>query len=642
MTLAPASAPGVRLRRARRGDDGVVRVRTDVASFVGYAERGPVGVPVRVRTMRAFEGVFGGYHDAGFLAYAARGFFENGGDTLLAVRVAAPLPELGAARARTVLPGVSGAPLVEITAGSAGVWGNGLSVALTPARRIEAVVAHPPITATAFDLGETRGFAPGQLLGFRQPGGAVMHRVLAAVDASSGRLFLVHPDPARRQPGEAALTGLDPTLPLRIERVAYDLTLRRDGRLVAVYSGLELGRQAQAFMGAVLAPAVPDADGILPETTPMIEARLLAPPEPLAAATGQPQRLAGGRNGLAAVTVADHIAALATLEGIADVAMLAMPDLTARPDPTRYLPIPDDPDDPCAICPAPPAPSPALPPPVGDLPPELSEADIAQAQAAMVTQAERLGDRIALLDPPPARAARTDALVAWRQRTDSTFAALFTPWLTVADPRAAQTTRNIPPSGHAAGQLAAVDLATGPHRAAANLPLVWAQGPTAQLHPAEHGLLNAQGITVITARDGRPARLMGARTLGSDARFRYLTTRRLMILLRRSLEVSLHWVPFEPNSGETRALLSHTISVFLEALRRGGALAGDTPDESWRVRCDDVNNPPRTQALGRLIVDIGVAPAMPLEFITLTLGVRQDGFDLIESGANPQQMLEAV
>ena len=279
---------------------------------------------------------------------------------------------------------------------------------------------------------------------------------------------------------------------------------------------------------------------------------------------------------------------------------------------------------------------------MGELPPELSEADIAQAQAAMVTQAERLGDRIVLLDPPPARAARTDALMAWRQRTDSTYAALFTPWLTVADPRPNKSTRDIPPSGHAAGQLAAVDLATGPHRAAANLPLVWAQGPTAQLHPAEHGLLNAQGITVITARDGRPARLMGARTLGSDARFRYLTTRRLMILLRRSLEVSLHWVPFEPNSGETRALLSHTIGVFLEALRRAGALAGDAPDQSWRVRCDDVNNPPRTQALGQLIVDIGVAPAMPLEFITLTLGVRQDGFDLIESGASPQQMLEAV
>ena len=220
MTLAPASAPGVRLRRARRGGDGVVRVRTDVAGFVGYAERGPVGVPVRVRTMRAFEGIFGGYHDAGFLAYAARGFFENGGDTLLAVRVASPLPDIGADRARAVLPGASGAPLVEVTAGSAGVWGNGLSVALPPARRIEAVVSHPPITATTFDLAEARGFAAGQLLAFRQPGGAVMHRVLAAVDAGSGRLFLVHPDPARRQPGEAALTGLDPTVPLRIERVA--------------------------------------------------------------------------------------------------------------------------------------------------------------------------------------------------------------------------------------------------------------------------------------------------------------------------------------------------------------------------------------------------------------------------------------
>ena len=179
MTLAPASAPGVRLRRARRGGDGVVRVRTDVAGFVGYAKRGPVGVPVRVRTMRAFEGIFGGYHDAGFLAYAARGFFENGGDTLLAVRVASPLPDIGADRARAVLPGASGAPLVEVTAGSAGVWGNGLSVALTPARRIETVVSHPPITATTFDLAAARGVAAPRRHDYERGESAPPTRVIA-------------------------------------------------------------------------------------------------------------------------------------------------------------------------------------------------------------------------------------------------------------------------------------------------------------------------------------------------------------------------------------------------------------------------------------------------------------------------------
>ena len=46
---------------------------------------------------------------------------------------------------------------------------------------------------------------------------------------------------------------------------------------------------------------------------------------------------------------------------------------------------------------------------------------------------------------------------AWRSRFDSKYAALYYPWLRVVDPlrnAASSVTRDIPPSGHVAGQCA--------------------------------------------------------------------------------------------------------------------------------------------------------------------------------------------
>ena len=116
-------------------------------------------------------------------------------------------------------------------------------------------------------------------------------------------------------------------------------------------------------------------------------------------------------------------------------------------------------------------------PSVGDLPPVFHGDEIYQVQAALIQQCEKLRDRIALLDPPFS-AARDDklgvgAVRAWRSRFDSKYAAFYYPWLRVVDPLRSppSLTRDIPPSGHVAGQYAQTDLQVGVHKAPANAPL---------------------------------------------------------------------------------------------------------------------------------------------------------------------------
>lgn len=124
MNIATASqAPGVRIEwldiNAQQLDAG----RTDVAGFLGLAERGPLHTAVKLESMRQFRTTFGGHIERGCLAYGVEGFFANGGRTCWVVRVADPAAGQ-AARLRVRLPGARFA----LEAISVGAWGNAIEV----------------------------------------------------------------------------------------------------------------------------------------------------------------------------------------------------------------------------------------------------------------------------------------------------------------------------------------------------------------------------------------------------------------------------------------------------------------------------------------------------------------------------------
>ena len=72
-------APGVYIQAANPQVRALAPARTDVAAFVGIAECGPVATPTRVTSFAEYQRTFGTFLESGYLAYAVKAFFENGG-----------------------------------------------------------------------------------------------------------------------------------------------------------------------------------------------------------------------------------------------------------------------------------------------------------------------------------------------------------------------------------------------------------------------------------------------------------------------------------------------------------------------------------------------------------------------------------
>lgn len=88
-------------------------------------------------------------------------------------------------------------------------------------------------------------------------------------------------------------------------------------------------------------------------------------------------------------------------------------------------------------------------------------------------------------------------------------------------------------------------------------------------------------------------------------------------MLRRSLEEGNRWVVFEPNTPNTWDTVESRVNSFLEKLFAKGMFAGGSPEESFYVKCDAETNPPESTDQGLLAIEVGVAPAIPAEFIII-------------------------
>jgi len=240
---------------------------------------------------------------------------------------------------------------------------------------------------------------------------------------------------------------------------------------------------------------------------------------------------------------------------------------------------------------------------------------VKSVQTMMIAHCERMGDRVAILDTPPDL--KPQEVKKWRMDVtgfDSSYAAMYYPWIKVMDP-ATDMIVNVPPSGHIAGLWARSDNTRGVHKAPANEVVLGAVGLAYQSTKGEQDTLNPNGINCLRAFPGRGIRVWGARTLSSDPAWRYINVRRLFNYVEKSIENGTQWVVFEPNDRKLWARVSRDVSSFLRTVWRDGALFGSSPAEAFYVKCDDELNPPESRDLGRLIIEIGLAPVKPAEFV---------------------------
>jgi len=236
-------------------------------------------------------------------------------------------------------------------------------------------------------------------------------------------------------------------------------------------------------------------------------------------------------------------------------------------------------------------------------------------QTAMIGHCERMHDRVAILDTPPDLSPQE--VKKWRMDVtgfDSSYAALYYPWIKVDDPILNKPIA-IPPSGHVAGIWARSDNTRGVHKAPANEVVLGAVGLVNNCTKGEQDTLNPNGVNCIRAFPGMGIRVWGARTLASNPSWRYINVRRLFNFVEKSIERGTQWVVFEPNDPFLWSRLSRDVSAFLSGVWSSGALFGGSPNQAFYVKCDAELNPPESRDLGRLIVEIGMSPVKPAEFV---------------------------
>ncbi len=541
--------------------------------------------------------------------------------------------------ARGAAPGVR--PLddgVWLEARSEGRWGDRLRASLS--FRTEPV-AVPELRGG--DLLVRPGGAPvplGATLLLRLSDGT--REVRTVIDVVDG-WHPDRPDRVRRLVLDAAPAGD----PVRTERVEAELRLHEVRAEAAVQEG-----RSEVFQGLGLTPAHPRwIHGVVGRESELARAHPEWAGATLEVTPGLLDRerlesgpFRGGADRYADIVPEDFFDpgwsqrdeepgdGIQAVGSVAEAALLVVPDLYS-PGPLQPV---EDVSDPVSL--AGPAFAPCVHPgePVeqADPVPELAGlrldpddgADlerIVELQGDVAGFAADLRSLVALLDVPPGL--DPEEIVRWRGRFGTAFAAAYHPWTEVSVSEDGRPTPiRVNPAAVAAGIVARVEnehgVPHGPANALARDVVRLSETVAGRHHDALHPL----GINVFR-RDPDGVRLTGARTLSRDPSYRQLSVRRLMTMIARVLERQMAWTAFEPNGRALRGQLTRLLTEFLRGLHRANAFAPATEEDAFFVRCDETLNPPRVVDAGRLLAEVGVAPAEPAEFLVLRLARDPDG-----------------
>ena len=559
--MAEYLAPGVYVEEFDSGVKAMEGVGTSTAGFVGLAARGPVeGRPVLLTSFADYKRRFGGclseleYGGFRFLPNCVEQFFTNGGSACYVMRV---VPE-NAAAARS-----ADGPVV-VTARDPGAWANTMQALLTRTvrARTQILAIQDSVSGKQYRLKNAAGFRPGDLVAFRAEGGAAYNKITGV----NGSLVTM----AEPLPDDAADESLVPQKIL--EACGVDMMILWED-IRESYPGCSLNPSASDYL--------PDAlvKSNMARVTLSPEDKLDDPLVLLGAAPDEETlriELSGGENGtMDAVNAGTFNGAdngpgkrtgIEAFLEISDVSIMAVPGITD-----------------------------------------------ANVQAKLIAHCEGLASRFAVLDAP-LKATSVDELNTHKSAYDTSYAALYAPWVQVFDPLLKRPVF-LPPSGSVCGVYARTDMERGVHKAPANEVIRGCTGLCVTYNEAEQGKLNPNGVNLIRAIPGQGIRVWGARTCSSDGNWKYVNVRRLFIFLEESIRANTGWVVFEPNDEGLWSRVRGTISLFLETQRRIGALAGSTPEQAYYV---DVGPNTMTQddiLNGRLICEIGVAPVRPAEFV---------------------------
>ena len=583
--MAEYLSPGVYVEEYDSGATPMQGVSTSTAGFVGLAERGPViGQPQLVTSFADYTRMYGGYlskagyGDARYLPYAVEQFFLNGGARAYIMR-AVP----GDAKAGSRTTGV-----LRITAANPGAWAEKMRVTVVPSSKAKTQVFEADgadltlKNADGFNAGDVVELFDGKTTAYATIKG-VLDKVIT-LDAP------------------CALAVADTKVGTNKYIRTCEITITaRLGDTEEVYENLSLKPETLNYAPVKTAKS----DLIRIEVLP---GKPAAAPAPAPASKDDKDKKdapapAPAKAAVAGITPYDLCAGVGegmvlTLEGGSDGSVQHV-------TPDAYIGSDDGPgkrtglqafqeNGVVSVL--------AIP---GVTTPEV--------QAALIGFCENRKSCFAILDVPM-DLKKTNDVSAFRDMYDSTYAAMYHPWLQMFD-AGAKRTDYFPPSGAMAGIYARSDNSRGVHKAPANEVVRGCTGLSCNYNVGEQDILNPMGVNLIRALPGQGIRVWGARTISSNGLWKYVNVRRLFIYIEESIKANTNWVVFEPNSETLWSRVTRTIETFLATCWRDGALAGSSPEQAFFVECgpttmtqDDIDN-------GRLICQIGIAPVKPAEFV---------------------------
>jgi phage tail sheath protein FI len=559
--------------------------------------------------------------------------------------------ESGRASARGIFYDANRAATLAVKAANPGSWGDGLQVSVSHSSL--AATATSPLTQPASGefsyVQSVVGFPIYSVVKVYQTNSllpVVAYRTLTSVNSATNSLQWDVP----------LVPQLDVTKPISFETVEFSLTVYLGGSAKESFTGLSLNSGHARYVENVVnpqtqAPAQQKQVGLPSQyvrvkdlhSTSAVPGNL---PDPSALQLDDGVlQLWGGRDGIAALKTNDFTGdpgssrkwGIRAMEDVDEISIVAVPDILIEPaPPAAHAPVVSQPPDPCLPCPATPAITPPPVPPPAEAAPGFTLDQVYTVQQALIQHCQDMQFRFAILDSPdfgfPKLRVDLGEVQSWRQRFNTMYAALYYPWIFVHDPLQLgnSVVKRVPPSGHVAGVYANTDLTVGVHKVPANAVVQWAQDLTTEVTAEAQGVLNPKAVDCIRSFSGRGLRVYGARTLSDDQSWRFVNVRRLLCMIEHALLISTQWVVFEPNNVHLWNLLRVSISGFLEGEWKKGALTGNTAEEAYYVKCDETNNPQSTTALGELIVEIGVAPTLPAEFVVFRIGRVGDSLEVTE------------
>jgi uncharacterized protein len=205
------------------------------------------------------------------------------------------------------------------------------------------------------------------------------------------------------------------------------------------------------------------------------------------------------------------------------------------------------------------------------------------------------------------------------------YAAIYYPWIQIADPLNNNQPRLSPPGGAIAGIIARMDATRGVWKApaGAEASLKGVIGLERQLTDVENGRLNPEAINCLRSFSSHGPVAWGARTLAgndqSGSEFKYIPVRRTALFIEESVSRGIQWAVFEANDERLWAQLRQSVEAFMYGLFREGAFQGVSPKEGYFVKCDRETMTQADIDGGVVNVIIGFAPLKPAEFVIIRI-----------------------